>query len=146
MPSYPEEMVAPMRAEVVALGATELKSKAEVDEAMAATDGTSLYFVNSVCGCAAGSARPGLGMSLQGAASRPDRIYTVFAGMEADAVAAVRARLVGFRDSSPFVALFKDGDLVAAVERHDIQRMSADELGQRLSGIFSKHCATAAAG
>ena len=145
MSSYPEEMVAPMRAQVVALGAKELRSAAEVEKAMAQKQGTSMYFVNSVCGCAAGSARPGLEMSFGHAEVRPDHFYTVFAGMGPDAVQAVRSRLVGYPPSSPCVALFKDGDLVAVIERHEIQMKSAEQLGDRLAELYAEHCAPATA-
>lgn len=133
-----------MRAEVVAMGAQELKSAADVQTAMAERSGTALFFVNSVCGCAAGSARPGLGVSLS-ASVRPDRIYTVFAGQDSEAVAEVRRHLVGYPPSSPCIALFKDGDLVAMIERHQIQGQSAEQLGTLLSRLYAEHCAAASA-
>ena len=138
---YPEEMVAPMRAEMVQMGVTELRTASDVDQAMADTSGTSLYFVNSVCGCAAGSARPGLGVALRDSTAKPDRLYTVFAGQDGEATEAVRQRIVGFPPSSPSIAMFKDGELVAMVERHHIQGRSADELGEALTGTFTKFCA-----
>jgi len=137
---YPEQMVAPMRAEVAELGVEELRTAEAVEATMAGAEGSALYFINSVCGCAAGSARPGLRASLS-ADQRPDRMYTVFAGQDSEATAAVRARIVGFPPSSPCIALFKDGDLVAMVERHDIQGMSGDQLGQALQDLYVQHCA-----
>ena len=137
---YPEEMVAPMRAEVVEIGVSELRTADDVDQAMADTSGTALYFINSVCGCAAGSARPGLAASLSGE-TKPDRLYTVFAGQDADATEAVRRRIVGFPPSSPSFALFKDGDLIAMVERHNIQGSSPEQLGETLQGLYAEHCA-----
>jgi len=117
---YPEDMVAPMRAELTTIGVTELRSAEDVQAAMAETGGSALYFINSVCGCAAGSARPGLALALQGA-TKPDRVFTVFAGQDADATAEVRKHILGFPPSSPSAALFKDGQLVAMIERHQIQ-------------------------
>ncbi len=136
---YPEEMVAPMRAEVTMLGAEELRSGAAVDAAIADAGGTSLFFINSVCGCAAGSARPGLAASLSGDV-RPDHVYTAFAGNDTDAVDAIRRRLVGIPPSSPFFALFTDGDLVSTVERHEIQGMDAERLAVHLQGLYAEHC------
>lgn len=137
---YPEDMVAPMRAEVSALGVAELRTADGVRAAMAAPAGTSLYFINSVCGCAAGSARPGLAASL-GSAVRPDRLYTVFAGNDTEAVAELRRRILGFPPSSPFFALFRDGELAAVIERHQIQGLSASEVGAKLAGLYVEHCA-----
>jgi putative YphP/YqiW family bacilliredoxin len=135
---YPEEMVRPMRAEVTALGVSELRTAAEVDAAMADTEGSALYFINSVCGCAAGSARPGLAASLA-EGPRPDRMYTVFAGVDTEAVEAVRKRLVGIPPSSPGIALFKDGDLVAMIERHHIQRLDGPRLGDALRKVYAEN-------
>ncbi len=138
---YPEEMVAPMRAEVVDLGVQELRTAADVKEAMADSTGTSLYFINSVCGCAAGSARPGLAASLRNP-KRPDRIYTVFAGQDAEATAEVRNNILGIPPSSPAIALFKNGALVEMVERHHIQGASPEQLGQSLAGLYDEHCSS----
>ena len=137
--AYPEEMVAPMRAEVSALGVEELRTAQSVRAAMAVPAGTSLYFVNSVCGCAAGSARPGLAASLR-SGPRPDRLYTVFAGNDTEAVAQVRSRILGYPPSSPCFALFKDAELVAMIERHQIQGLSAAEVGTKLAALYTEHC------
>jgi putative YphP/YqiW family bacilliredoxin len=136
---YPEEMVAPMRAEAVAAGAKELRTADDVRAAFADSRGTSLFFVNSVCGCSAACARPGLAQSLTGP-KRPDRVFTSFAGNDTDAVAAIRAKLLGIPPSSPSMALFRDGELVAVLERHDIQGTSAEELAARLSALYAQHC------
>ena len=136
---YPEEMVAPMRAEVTELGVGELRSAEDVQRALGERGGTALYFVNSVCGCAAGSARPGLRESLA-AGPRPDRMYTVFAGNDVEATAELRNHLLGYPPSSPFFALFKDGDLVGVLERHDVQGLSGEELAERLRTLYAVHC------
>jgi putative YphP/YqiW family bacilliredoxin len=132
---YPEEMVAPMRAELTSIGVEELKTATAVESAMADKSGTALYFINSVCGCAAGSARPGLAMALQGDA-KPDHVYTVFAGQDADATAEVRKSILGFPPSSPSAALFKDGQLVSMIERHQIQGNSAEQVAGMFSQVF----------
>ena len=139
--AYPEDMVAPMRAEVAGLGVTELRTAESARTAMALPAGTALYFVNSVCGCAAGSARPGLAASLASPV-RPDRLYTVFAGNDVEAVAEVRSRILGYPPSSPCFALFKDGELVSMIERHQIQGLSASEVGAKLAGLYAEHCAS----
>ena len=136
---YPEEMVMPMRAEAVAAGATELRTADEVLRSLADRRGTALYFVNSVCGCSAASARPGLAAALQHA-KRPGRVYTSFAGNDAEAVAEIRRNMPGIPPSSPSLALFRDGVLVAVVERHEIQGTSAAEFAQRLGRIFAEFC------
>lgn len=136
---YPEEMVAPMRAEVTALGVKELRSAADVAAAMQQKAGTALYFINSVCGCAAGSARPGLALALQDA-PKPERVYTVFAGQDSEATAEVRKHILGFPPSSPSAALFKDGQLVAMVERHDIQGRGPEQVAELLRDAFRKSC------
>src|SRR5436190_19698203 len=137
--AYPEEMVAPMRAEAVGAGAKELRAADDVRASMAQHTGSALYFINSVCGCSAASARPGLGMSL-GGAKRPDRVFTSFAGNDTDAVNEIRRNLPGVPPSSPSMALFKDGVLVAVLERHDIQGMSAQQTADRLAGIYAEYC------
>ena len=136
---YPEQMVAPMREEIVRAGVAELRTADAVKTAMSETSGTALYFVNSVCGCAAGSARPGLALSLRGE-TKPDRSYTVFAGQDSDATAEVRANIVGIPPSSPSIALFKDGTLVEMVERHHIQGASAEQLAAALQEMYARHC------
>ena len=132
---YPEEMVAPMRAELTSIGVAELKTAEEVAAAMADTSTNALYFINSVCGCAAGSARPGLAMALQGDV-KPDRVFTVFAGQDGDATAEVRKHILGFPPSSPSAAMFKDGQMVAMIERHHIQGNSAEQVAGMFAQVF----------
>ena len=136
---YPEEMVQPMRAEAVSAGAKELRTAAEVAASLSERQGTALYFINSVCGCSAASARPGLGIALAGA-KRPDRVFTSFAGNDTDAVSEIRRHLPGIPPSSPSMAFFKDGDLVAVIERHEIQGTTAEQFAARLQGLFAENC------
>ena len=136
---YPEVMVMPMRAEAVVAGAKELRTADEVRAAIAERTGSALYFINSVCGCSAASARPGLGMSLKGG-KRPERVYTSFAGNDTDAVSEIRKNMPGVPPSSPSMALYKDGLLVAVLERHDIQGTTAEQFAERLTGLFAQYC------
>ncbi|MBC8111423.1 MAG: BrxA/BrxB family bacilliredoxin, partial [Verrucomicrobia bacterium] len=119
---YPEELVSPMRQDLTNVGFEELLSAEAVDSALAsAQEGTALLVFNSVCGCAAGTARPGIKMALANSEFKPDRLLTVFAGMEQDAVAKAREYTLPYPPSSPAIALFKDGELVHFVERHHIE-------------------------
>ena len=135
---YDPEMVKPMRAELTVLGVQELLTPAEVDQAVS-KPGTTLLFVNSVCGCAAGGARPGLRLSLMGD-KKPDQMVTVFAGMEREATAKAREYFAPYQPSSPQIALLKDGKLVKMFQRHDIEGKDPAALGQELSAAFSEHC------
>ncbi|MCE9635176.1 MAG: BrxA/BrxB family bacilliredoxin [Planctomycetes bacterium] len=137
---YPEEMVQPMRAEAVAAGAKELRTADEVRAAIGQRTGSSLFFINSVCGCSAASARPGLGAALSASGKRPDRVYTSFAGNDTEAVAEIRKHMPGVPPSSPSMAMFKDGMLVAVLERHDIQGTTGEQLASRLQAIFAEAC------
>jgi putative YphP/YqiW family bacilliredoxin len=137
---YPEQMCAPMRAELVDMGVQELRTVEEVDAWFAAREGTGLILVNSVCGCAAGSARPGLQMALDGAA-RPDRVATVFAGQDLEATARARELFGDVPPSSPSLALLKDGELVHFVPRHMIEGQSAEGVAAQLKAGFDKYCA-----
>jgi putative YphP/YqiW family bacilliredoxin len=139
---YDPIMVQPMRAELTAVGFRELLTPEEVDGELRAESGTLLVVVNSVCGCAAGSARPGVRLALQ-QGSRPDRLATVFAGMELDAVERARSYLVGYPPSSPQIALFKSGQLVHMLERQDIEGRTADAIAVELRGAFAEHCSSA---
>ncbi len=141
---YPEEMVAPMRAELTRVGAKELRTAAEVDAFMKAQKGTALLVINSVCGCAAGGARPGVAMALQSAV-KPDQVVTVFAGQDTEAVAKARSYLADVPPSSPSLALFKDGKLVHFVPRHMIEGRDGRTVAFDLIGAFEKHCAKAPA-
>jgi len=133
---YPEEMVAPMRAELTTVGVKELRSAADVQSAMAESKDSAVFFINSVCGCAAGSARPGLVMALEGE-TKPDHAFTVFAGQDADATAEVRKNILGFPPSSPSAAIFKDGQLVAMIERHNIQGNPPEGVAQLFQQAFA---------
>jgi len=135
---YDPELVQPMREEVTSLGVKELRTPAEVEEAVT-QPGTTLVFVNSVCGCAAGGARPGLRMSLM-SEKKPDRMVTVFAGMETDATAKAREYFKPYQPSSPQIALLKDGQVVAMLQRHDIEGKDPAVIGRELAAAYEQHC------
>ncbi len=137
---YPEMMVKPMREEVTRLGVKELRTVADVDSALGAAEGTALVFVNSVCGCAAGMARPGLTRALQHG-RKPEHLYTVFAGQDLDATARARSYFGEYQPSSPSVALLKDGEVVAFVHRHQIEGRNPDQVAAMLMTAFDAHCA-----
>ncbi|HXT69946.1 MAG TPA: BrxA/BrxB family bacilliredoxin [Vicinamibacterales bacterium] len=136
---YPEYLVAPMRQELVAVGARECRTPADVDDVLK-QPGTTMMVVNSVCGCAAGKARPGIAMALQHEV-RPKNIATVFAGADIDATDRARQLMTGFAPSSPSIALFRDGKLVYMVERRDIEQRTAEGIADLLTLAFDKHCA-----
>lgn len=136
---YPEQMVAPMRAEMTSVGFQELKSAEEVNNTIPNSQGTVLCFINSVCGCSAGTARPGVKLSLQGD-KRPDKLVTVFAGNDREATAQVREFLFPYPPSSPAIALFKDGQLVHMIERHHIEGRSAEMVADNLAGAYQQFC------
>lgn len=140
---YPEYLIAPMRQELTQLGVEELKTSQAVDDAVQNSKGTVMVVVNSVCGCAAGKARPGIAMALQGS-SRPDRVTTVFAGADVEATDRARYYFTGYPPSSPAVALLKDGKLLYMMERRQIEMRSADEIAAELGAAFDKFCGTAA--
>lgn len=136
---YPAEIVLPMKAEMTEGGFEELLSSDAVDTALT-QKGTSLVFINSVCGCAAGSARPGVLMAVNNSAKRPDHLLTSFAGFDTDAVKKIREHLLPYPPSSPAIALFKDGELVHFIERHNIEGRPAQMIAQNLIGAFEEHC------
>jgi len=136
---YPAEIVLPMKAELTDHGFDELVTADAVDTAIKA-EGTALVMINSVCGCAAGSARPGVIMAVANSTKRPDRITTSFAGFDVDAVKRVREHLLPYPPSSPAVALFKNGELVHMVERHQIEGRSAQMIAHNLIAAFEEHC------
>lgn len=139
---YPEALVSPMRQELTRLGVRELHNSAEVDEAMReAEDGTTLVVINSVCGCAAANARPAVALATQ-APIQPDRYVTVFAGQDLDATVRMREYLPGIPPSSPFMALFKDGDPVYVIERRHIEGRSASAIAADLAQAYNKYCGT----
>ena len=135
---YPEEITTPMRADLTSAGVTELINAADVDVAMQ-KPGTTLMVVNSVCGCAAGSARPGVKASLKGE-KQPDNIYTVFAGVHKEAVSKAREYMMPYPPSSPCIALFKDGELVHMIERHHIEGRSAEMIAGHLKEVYNEFC------
>lgn len=136
---YPEYLIAPMRQELVQLGARECRTASDVDEVVGAP-GVTMVVVNSVCGCAAGKARPGIAMALQHD-TRPDTVATVFAGADIDATARAREHFAGFAPSSPSIALMRDGKVVYMVERRDIESRSAESIADLLTMAFDRHCA-----
>ena len=135
---YPQELTAPMEAQLVEAGFAALKSPEEVENTLK-LEGTTLVVVNSVCGCAAGTARPGVIASLEGAA-KPTNLATVFAGVDGAAVGKAREFMVPFPPSSPAVALFKDGQLVHMLERHHIEGRSAEMIADHLSEAYTAYC------
>ena len=136
---YPEELVAPMRADLTNNGFVELRDSEQVNNTFRNCKGTALLVVNSVCGCAAGSARPGAVESLKGD-KKPTHLYTVFAGQDKDATNQARKYLLPYPPSSPSIGLFKDGELVHFVERHHIEGRSAEMIAEHLSGVFEEVC------
>lgn len=135
---YHEEMVRPMRAELADAGFEELYSADAVKSAIE-KQGTTMVVVNSVCGCAARNARPGAKMSLSGE-KKPDNLYTVFAGVDKEAVDAARGFMLPFPPSSPSIALFKDGELVHMLERHHIEGRPAEMIAENLKDAFMEYC------
>jgi putative YphP/YqiW family bacilliredoxin len=137
---YPEHLVAPMRTDIVEGGFTELKTATEVDTVMA-EKGTTLVFINSVCGCSARTARPGVKEAVWNSAKKPEHLVTVFAGVDQEATQKVREYHLPYPPSSPSVALFKDGELVHFVERHHIEGRSAEMIAGHLEMVFEEFCA-----
>ena len=135
---YPADLVLPMKAELTDKGFEDLTTPAQVDTALK-QNGTTLLVINSVCGCAAGAARPGVLYSLTGE-KKPDHLVTAFAGFDTDAVAEARRLLAPFPPSSPAVALFKDGELVHMLERHHIEGNPAGAIAANLQAAFEEYC------
>ena len=136
---YPEMMLTPMRAELTNNGFTELKTEEDVQNAFNNAEGTMLIMVNSVCGCAAGAARPGVLESLNNN-KKPSKLYTVFAGQDLDATATARGFMLPYPPSSPSVALFKDGNLVHMVERKNIEGYNYIAISENLKSAYEKYC------
>ena len=136
---YPAEIVLPMKTELVDGGFEDMSSAALVDAAIK-QQGTTLVVINSVCGCAAGSCRPGVLMAVNNASKKPDHLVTSFAGFDVEAINKVREYLLPYPPSSPAIALFKDGNLVSIVERHQIEGRPAQVIAQHLISEFDKHC------
>jgi putative YphP/YqiW family bacilliredoxin len=140
MGMYPEEMVQPMREELTRLGFRELRTPQEVDEALGKAKGTTLVFVNSICGCAAGKARPAVALALRHSA-RPDLLTTVFAGQDSEATAQARSYFAEYPPSSPSIALLRDGKTVFMLERHQIEGRMPEEIAADLTQAFDRFCA-----
>ncbi|HEY8934589.1 MAG TPA: BrxA/BrxB family bacilliredoxin [Cyclobacteriaceae bacterium] len=137
---YPEQLVAPMRTDLTSVGFKELKTSAEVDSELKDQKGTTLLVINSVCGCAAGAARPGVKWAVQNSSKKPNHLTTVFAGVDTEAVAKARQYTLPYPPSSPSIALFKDGELVHFVERHHIEGRNAQMIGEHLLEVFEEYC------
>ena len=136
---YPPELVAPMRAELDQLGFEQTMTVESVDQAVNTT-GTVLMVLNSVCGCAAGSMRPGVRKSLEGATKKPAKMVSSFAGVDRDAVVRARQYMLPYPPSSPSIALFKDGKLMHMVERHHIEGRTADMIAEHLKMVYEEFC------
>lgn len=137
---YPEMLVAPMRQQLVDAGFKSLMTASEVEAAMKNTQGTQLMVFNSVCGCAAGTARPGVMKAIKESSKVPDELLTVFAGQEIEAVAKAREFIAPYPPSSPSIGLYKNGELVHFVERHNIEGRSADMIAAHLKAVFEEYC------
>lgn len=140
---YSELMVRPMREELTSVGVKELRTAADVDAFMADKNGTAMLVVNSVCGCAAGMARPGVRLALE-QERKPDRVATVFAGQDLEATARARGYIADVPPSSPSIAFFKDGELVYFMPRHRIEGRDARTVAGDLVAVFHEHCAVPA--
>lgn len=141
---YPEEYVQPMRHELTSIGFKELRTPAEVDEVLSKDRGTVLVVVNSICGCAAGRARPAVAMALENKA-KPETLTTVFAGQDTDATTQARSYFTGYPPSSPSVALLRDGKLVFMLERKDIEGRDPYGIAEDLTKAFDQFCGQASA-
>jgi len=137
---YPEPLVAPMRADLTTAGFTELKTAEDVDKHLTDHKGTTLLVINSVCGCAAGAARPGVRFAVEQTKKKPNQLATVFAGVDKEAVAKAREYTLPYPPSSPSIALFKDGELVHFIERHHIEGRNAQMIGNHLLEVFEEYC------
>lgn len=136
---YPEMMVAPMREDLVRVGFAEMRTPDDVDTLLGSEKRTTLVAVNSICGCAAAMMRPGVWMSLQGE-KKPEVLTTVFAGQDMDATDRTRDYITGYPPSSPSVALFKDGELVYFMERHQIEGRHPEDIASDLRTAYEEHC------
>lgn len=137
---YPPHLLIPMRQELTSVGFDELTTAEEVDQAIDTNEGVMLVMVNSVCGCAAGAARPGVKAALQRSEVKPDRLVTVFAGGDIEATARMREHLLPYPPSSPAIGIFKNGELVHFIERHHIEGRSAEMIAQHLEMAFEEFC------
>ncbi len=138
---YDPRAIQPFRDELTRIGFREMRSAEDVDETVAKTKGTNLIVINSVCGCAAGKARPGIAMALKQAPVKPDELTTVFAGGDIEATARVREHLGTIPPSSPSMALYKDGQLVHFIPRYQIENRDASQIAEHLLDVFGEFCA-----
>ena len=138
---YPEEFIRPMREELTRLGVEELRTSEAVDDAVKNGTGTLMIVVNSICGCAAGKARPGVAEALKSEV-RPDRVATVFAGGDVEATARARSYFTGYEPSSPSIGILKDGKLVYMMERWQIEGKGPAQISAELVNAFEQHCAS----
>jgi putative YphP/YqiW family bacilliredoxin len=137
---YPEHIVKPMKQDLLVEGFADLIQPKQVDEILKDQKGTTLVVVNSVCGCAAGAARPGVKLALKRSSKKPQTLATVFAGVDKEATAKAREYFMPYPPSSPAIALFKDGELVHFVERHHIEGRNAEMIAQHLETVFKEYC------
>ncbi|MBR9998342.1 MAG: BrxA/BrxB family bacilliredoxin [Cyclobacteriaceae bacterium] len=137
---YPEQLVAPMREDLVEIGFNELKTPEQVEAHLEDHKGTTLMVINSVCGCAAGAARPGVKLAVSRSTKRPDHLVTVFAGVDMEATAKAREYTAPYPPSSPSIALFKDGELIHFIERHHIEGRPAVMIADHLVEVFDEYC------
>lgn len=137
---YPEQICAPMRSDLTEAGFTELKTPEDVNNTLPKGSGTTLLVINSVCGCAAGTARPGVKLSLSKSDKKPTNLLTVFAGQDLEATSEARKFTLPYPPSSPSIALFKDGKLVHFVERHHIEGRSAEMIADHLASAYQEFC------
>lgn len=140
---YPEEFVQPMREELTRIGFKEMRTAGQVDEVLGKSSGAVLVVVNSICGCAAGRARPAVAMALENKV-RPAVLATVFAGQDSDATTRARSYFAGYPPSSPSIALLRDGKLLYMLERKDIEGRDSYAIAEDLTKAFDRHCASAA--
>ena len=136
---YPEIMIRPMREDLTRLGVEEMRTADAVDETVKHSQGTLMVVVNSICGCAAGKARPGVALALQNE-KKPDKVATVFAGADIEATERARSYFTGYGPSSPSIALLKDGQLVYMLERYQIEGRDAHQIAGELTQAFEKYC------
>ena len=139
---YPEEFIAPMREELTLIGVEELRTAQAVDEAVKNTPGTLMIVVNSICGCAAGKARPGVALALKNGV-RPDKVATVFAGADVEATEKARSYFTGYAPSSPSIGLLKNGELVYMMERYQIEGKGPEQIADELKRAFDQCCSAA---
>jgi putative YphP/YqiW family bacilliredoxin len=139
---YPEELIRPMREDLTRLGVRETRTPEEVDAAIRESGGTTMVVVNSVCGCAAGRARPGVALALEHAV-KPDQVITVFAGADVEATERARGYFKGYSPSSPSIALMQNGEVVYMLERHQIEGREAPQIAAALTEAFDRLCTTA---